>query len=101
GCSGPDDSAEDDRMTPLRQRFIDDLRLRNYSPKTIEAYVRGVVRFAAHFGRSPDQLGAEHIRDFQLHLLRQRVSWSVFNQTAGAGGPTSSSGGSPERGWGQ
>jgi site-specific recombinase XerD len=68
-------------MTPLRQRFIDDLRLRNYSPKTIEAYVRGVARFAGHFGRSPDQLGGEDVRDFQLHLLSQRVSWSVFNQT--------------------
>jgi integrase/recombinase XerD len=67
-------------MTPLRQRFIDDLRLRNYSPNTIDAYVRGVARFAAHFGLSPDRLSAEQVRDFQLHLLQQRVSWSAFNQ---------------------
>jgi integrase/recombinase XerD len=67
-------------MTPLRQRFIDDLRLRNYSPRTIEAYVTGVARFAKHFGRSPDQLGAEEVRTFQLHLLEQRASWSQFNQ---------------------
>jgi len=67
-------------MTPLRQRFIDDLRLRNYSPKTIDAYVRGVARFARHFGRSPDLLGVEHVRDFQLYLLAQRVCWSTFNQ---------------------
>jgi integrase/recombinase XerD len=68
-------------MTPLRQRFVDDLRLRNYAPGTIESYVAGVVRFARHFGRSPDLLGAEEIRAFQLELLRRRVSWSLFNQT--------------------
>ena len=68
-------------MTPLRQRFIDDLRIRNYSPKTIEAYVAGVVRIAKYFDRSPDLLGPEDIRAFQLHLLQKRVSWSQFNQT--------------------
>ena len=49
-------------MTPLRQRFIDDLRIRNYAPRTIEAYVAGVARFAQHCSRSPDQLGAEDVR---------------------------------------
>jgi integrase/recombinase XerD len=68
-------------MTPLRQRLIDDLRLRNYSPRTVEAYVAGVARLAKHFGRSPDQLGTEEIRAFQLHLLQRKVSWSQFNQT--------------------
>jgi len=68
-------------MTPLRQRFVDDLRLRNYAPRTIKSYVAGVVRFTRHFGRSPDLLGAEEIRAFQLELLRRRVSWSLFNQT--------------------
>jgi integrase/recombinase XerD len=68
-------------MTPLRQRFLHDLQIRNYSPRTIEAYLAGVVRFVKHFRQSPDQLGAEHIRDFQLHLLHQGVSWSLFNQT--------------------
>jgi site-specific recombinase XerD len=68
-------------MSPLRQRFIDDLRLRNYSPRTIEAYAAGVARFARHFGRSPDQLGSEQVRSFQLHLLEGKASWSQFNQT--------------------
>jgi integrase/recombinase XerD len=67
-------------MTPLRQRFIDDMRLRNLSPRTIEAYVHGVAKFAKHFGQSPDQLGTEHIRQFQLHLIEQKASWSQFNQ---------------------
>jgi len=67
-------------MTPLRQRFVDDLRLRNYSPRTIEIYVAQVARFAKHFGRSPEALGAEEVRAFQLHLLERKVSWSQFNQ---------------------
>jgi integrase/recombinase XerD len=68
-------------MTPLRQRYIDDLRLRNYAPRTIQSYVAGVARFAKYFGRSPDQLGPDDVRAFQLELLRRRVSWSLFNQT--------------------
>ena len=71
-------------MTPLRQRLIDDLRLRNYSPRTIEAYTAGVARLAKHFHRSPDQLGVEHLREFQLHLLAQSVSWSLFNVVVAA-----------------
>jgi site-specific recombinase XerD len=67
-------------MTPLRRRFVEDLTIRNYSPRTIERYVALVARFAAHFGRSPEQLGAEEVRAFQLHLLEKRVSWSQFNQ---------------------
>ena len=67
-------------MTPLRQRFIDDLRLRNYAARTIETYVGRIAAFARHFGRSPELLGPEHVRDFQLHLLHRRVSWNSFNQ---------------------
>jgi len=66
--------------TPLRQRFIDDLRVRNYAPRTIETYVGRVIAFAKHFGRSPEELGGEDVRLFQLHLLERRVSWSSFNQ---------------------
>jgi site-specific recombinase XerD len=67
-------------MTPLRQRLIHDLQLRNYSPRTVECYVRAVARFAQHFGRSPEHLDAEHVRAYQVHLLEQRTSWSRFNQ---------------------
>jgi site-specific recombinase XerD len=68
-------------MTPLRQRLIDDLRLRNYAQPTIEAYVRNVARLAQFCKRSPDLLGAEDIRAFQLHLIQQHYSWSQINQT--------------------
>lgn len=68
-------------MTPLRQRFLDDLRLRNYSPRTLEAYVAGVARLARHFDRSPERLGPEEVRAFLLSLVERGVSWSLFNQT--------------------
>jgi len=68
-------------MTPLRQRFTEDLQRRNYSPRTISCYVSHVARFALHFGRSPDLLGPEEVRQYQLHLLQRRASWSVYNQS--------------------
>lgn len=71
-------------MTPLRQRLIDDLRIRNYAQRTITTYVAAVARFARHFQQSPDQLHAEHVRQYQLHLLQQQASWSRFNQTVAA-----------------
>ena len=69
-------------MSPLRQRMIEDLKLRNYSPKTIDCYVRHVARFAEYFGRSPEELGPEEIRRYQIYLAEERgVGWSTFNQT--------------------
>lgn len=68
-------------MTPLRQRYLNDLRLRNCSPRTIECYVAHVAAFARHFGRSPEQLDQQHIREYQLHLRDvKHASWSFFNQ---------------------
>jgi integrase/recombinase XerD len=67
-------------MTPLRQRFLDDLRMRNLSPHTQDAYVRAVAQFAKHFNRSPDQLGREHIREYLLHLIRRGQAWDTYNQ---------------------
>jgi site-specific recombinase XerD len=58
-------------MTPLRQRYIDDLRLKNFSPKTIKVYVHAVAKFARHFGRSPTELRREDVRDYLLYLLAQ------------------------------
>jgi len=56
-------------------------QIRNYSPHTIDGYLRYVAQFAKHFHTSPDRLGAEHIRTYQLHLLQQQVSKSIFIQT--------------------
>ncbi len=71
-------------MTPLRQRMLEDLCLRNYSPNTVDCYIRQVAAFARHFDRSPDQLGPEHVREYQLFLVESNASWSRFHQTVTA-----------------
>jgi integrase/recombinase XerD len=67
-------------MTPLRQRFLDELTRRNYSPRTAEAYLAGVLKFVRHTGRAPDRASPDDVRAFQVHLIAQQVSWSQFNQ---------------------
>jgi len=68
-------------VTTLRQRMLEDLQIRNYAPTTIAAYIRGVAGFAKHFGKPPDQLGPEHIRQYQLFLSQQkRASLSTYIQ---------------------
>jgi hypothetical protein len=49
-------------MTRLRQRMIEDLRIRGLSQHTIDSYVGAVARFARHFGRSPNELSKEDVR---------------------------------------
>ncbi len=72
-------------MTPLRKRMIDDMRIRNFSPNTIHGYVRCVAQFAKHFGTSPDKLGIEHVREYQIFLLdTKEAAWGTFNQTVAA-----------------
>ena len=68
-------------MTVLKQRMLDDLRIRNYAPTTVECYVRSVTEFAKHFNKPPDQLGPEEIRAWQLHLLKEKkVKLSTYIQ---------------------
>lgn len=69
-------------MTPLRQRMHEDLQLRNYSPNTLRCYLHCVADFARHFGTSPDQLGPEEVRTYQLYLVQEKhASWSLVIQT--------------------
>jgi hypothetical protein len=57
----------------------EDLRLRNFSERTIRHYTHTVAEFAKYFGRSPDQLGPEHVRTFLLYLLNERkLAWGTI-----------------------
>ncbi len=59
-------------MTSLRQRMLEDLRIRNYAPSTVTCYIRAVAQFAKHFNQSPDLLGPDQIRSWQLYLLNEK-----------------------------
>jgi integrase/recombinase XerD len=66
-------------VTTLRQRMLEDLQIRHYSPTTIRLYLYAIKAFAKHFGKPPDQLGAEHIRRYQLFLTKEKkVSTSTY-----------------------
>ena len=66
-------------ITPLRQRMIEDMAIRRLSPRTQLQYVRAVARFARHFGRSPDTLGYEDVRAYQLHLVQSGLAIGAVN----------------------
>ena len=69
-------------MTSLRQRMLEDLRVRNYAESTQEVYITAVAKFARHFWKSPDLLKPEHVRIYQVYLVQvKKASWTVLNQT--------------------
>jgi len=57
-------------MTPLRQKLIDEIQLRGFSPHTQDSYVRCVTGLARFYHRSPDQIADDEIKAYLLHLLR-------------------------------
>jgi len=59
-------------MTPLRQRMTEDMRIRNLSPNTQESYLQQVSLFARYFRRSPELLGPEDIRAYQVFLTNEK-----------------------------
>jgi len=69
-------------ISPLRQRMIEDMTIRNLSRATQQSYLYAVARFSRHFNRSPNRLGMEQVRAYQLHLVAQKHSWSHINQVA-------------------
>ncbi len=68
-------------ISPLRQRMIDDMRMRKLSPKTQSSYIRVVKRFARFLGRSPDTADAEDLRRYQLYLVEHGISSISLNAT--------------------
>ena len=68
-------------VTPLRQRMLEDMRLRKLEPRTQEAYIRAVRKLAAFLHRSPDTATVEDLRNFQLHLVDTGTSPMTLNVT--------------------
>lgn len=68
--------------TALREKMRSILRTRNYSSRTEETYISAVARFARHFGKPPDQLGAAQATEYQIWLREHKhVSATIMNQT--------------------
>jgi site-specific recombinase XerD len=59
-------------MASLRQRMIEDMQVRNLSPNTQDSYVQQVSRFARYFHASPELLGTEQIRSYQVYLTNEK-----------------------------
>jgi hypothetical protein len=59
-------------MTPLRRRMTEDMQVRNFSPHTQDSYVQQVSLFARHFSKSPEVLGREEIRSYQVYLTNEK-----------------------------
>jgi integrase/recombinase XerD len=66
-------------ISPLRQRMIDDMRMRQLADKTQSHYLRAVRQFSVFLGRSPDTATIEDLRRYQLHLVDQGISAVSLN----------------------
>src|SRR5213080_4542910 len=74
----------DQAMSPLRRRMIEDMTIRNLSPKTQQGYIRTIKNFTAFLRRSPDTATFEDVRRFQLHLVRSGVGVGALNSAVTA-----------------
>ena len=70
-----------EKISPLRRRMIEDMRMRKLSTKTQDMYVRAVRHFAGYLGRSPDTASVEDLRRYQLHCVDRGVSPITLNAT--------------------
>ena len=78
-------------ISPLRRRMIEDMTVRNLSPATQRSYLAAVSKLSRYFGRSPDRLGLEDVRTFQVHLVAIGISWPALNQMTRRSGRCDSS----------
>jgi integrase/recombinase XerD len=67
--------------SPLRQRMLEDMRMRKLEPKTQEGYIRAVRKLTVFLERSPDTATVEDLRNFQLHLVDTGTSPITLNAT--------------------
>ncbi len=70
---------KEEKTTPLRERMIEDMRIRGMLPKTQQGHIRAVRYFAEFIGRSPDTATPDELRAYQLHMTDTGVSTGVFN----------------------
>jgi site-specific recombinase XerD len=73
------------KVSPLRQRMIEDMTVRNFALNTQASYLSQVSRFARHFGKSPEQLGSEESRAYQICLVEQKKVSVSTRILAGSG----------------
>ena len=67
-------------ISPLRRRMIDDMTIRNMPPATQRSYLHAVKGYSVYFGRSPERLGLEDVRSYQVHLISKGIAWATLNQ---------------------
>jgi site-specific recombinase XerD len=72
------------QISPLRQRMVDDMTIRNMSPSTQKVYTYAVANFSAFHGRSPDKLTFEDVRVYRLHLISRGLKPNSINPIMGA-----------------
>jgi integrase/recombinase XerD len=70
----------DKPISPLRRRMIEDMTIRNLSPMTQRSYLHALEGYSRYFGRSPDRLGLEDARAYQVHLAGKGIAWATLNQ---------------------
>ena len=70
---------KEEKTTPLRQRMIEDMRIRGLCAKTQQAHIRNVKHFAGFLGRSPDTATPDDLRAYQLDMTKAGVSATTFN----------------------
>ena len=70
---------KEERSTPLRQRMIEDMRIRGMGEKYQKAHIRAIKEFATFLGHSPDRATPEELRAYQLHMADTGVSPTTFN----------------------
>ena len=67
------------RRNPYVDRMIQDMQVRNFAASTIDAYTWHVDKFCQHFGKRPEELGLEEIRQYQIYLVHEKkASWRSF-----------------------
>ena len=71
-------------VSALRQRMIDDMKIRNMSPNTQYIYTRAVANFSSFHQQSPDKLTIEDVRDYRLHLIARGLKAASINPIMGA-----------------